>query len=615
VTAPGSANRPPLPPLPPLPPRSASTSAVVMSSPPTTRTPVGGPPSRPLPPTPVDMSTPSPARPMTAPQSRPPPLGSIGKMNGTNGNGMLTPPRTTISHHTRAHSHGSALISTASLTNSSRTRRAHRDEVLNSLLDGAEDSGEDFRRERARERAARNRAMAKAKLRFERVRHEQTVKAAEGARRWRQGDSAGAHEFHTPNSSSRAAQQHLFQSEYQEPHSAPIEITRGRPRSQSESVLSMNHINNNNHHNTTTTNGGNGSNGSRTREVNNELPSESISSSEDDQQFEANLQSFDASHVLASTSGTQHQPQHPGVSPMDSLVHSTSDDDDDDGEPEPSGVAATAVPHVIPQTTTSLTGVTSPVDIWSSSRRDSDDSESDIEGEGNEQQSSSSHRDKFAELRNTVINVSTNQGGSGGLGARAAEIDIDALTAPSSFAPWVGPEPPMLSNIIRDRPTPISIPSSSLAVSSSSSSSSSAVAAATRRAMPSFGFSDPSLSAKPVIPIGRTDAVVAALTARLGPSPSSIDPTHNRTGGAIQVGGRMVLANSALARARTRPRCAEWTCARQETGTETFLRCGRCLAVTYCSSTCQKSHWKQHKPNCTPPQNDDTAAAASTVTA
>ena len=36
-----------------------------------------------------------------------------------------------------------------------------------------------------------------------------------------------------------------------------------------------------------------------------------------------------------------------------------------------------------------------------------------------------------------------------------------------------------------------------------------------------------------------------------------------------------------------------------ETPTVTHKRCINCLTVRYCSRTCQKTHWKVHKPNCT----------------
>lgn len=30
-------------------------------------------------------------------------------------------------------------------------------------------------------------------------------------------------------------------------------------------------------------------------------------------------------------------------------------------------------------------------------------------------------------------------------------------------------------------------------------------------------------------------------------------------------------------------------------------RCTRCLAVSYCTTNCQKSHWRSHKPDCGTP--------------
>lgn len=33
-------------------------------------------------------------------------------------------------------------------------------------------------------------------------------------------------------------------------------------------------------------------------------------------------------------------------------------------------------------------------------------------------------------------------------------------------------------------------------------------------------------------------------------------------------------------------------------GKEGNKRCSRCKSVVYCSSDCQKAHWKQHKGEC-----------------
>jgi hypothetical protein len=35
-------------------------------------------------------------------------------------------------------------------------------------------------------------------------------------------------------------------------------------------------------------------------------------------------------------------------------------------------------------------------------------------------------------------------------------------------------------------------------------------------------------------------------------------------------------------------------------GLSKFDYCGRCRGVGYCSTTCQKAHWKAHKKVCTP---------------
>ena len=41
-------------------------------------------------------------------------------------------------------------------------------------------------------------------------------------------------------------------------------------------------------------------------------------------------------------------------------------------------------------------------------------------------------------------------------------------------------------------------------------------------------------------------------------------------------------------------------CQKMPAGEKDFQTCGRCRIVRYCSSSCQKSHWTQHKPNCQP---------------
>ena len=44
--------------------------------------------------------------------------------------------------------------------------------------------------------------------------------------------------------------------------------------------------------------------------------------------------------------------------------------------------------------------------------------------------------------------------------------------------------------------------------------------------------------------------------------------------------------------------------------TKKLKKCARCTIVYYCSTECQKSHWKTHKPNCLPQNNN--ASAGST---
>jgi MYND finger len=44
--------------------------------------------------------------------------------------------------------------------------------------------------------------------------------------------------------------------------------------------------------------------------------------------------------------------------------------------------------------------------------------------------------------------------------------------------------------------------------------------------------------------------------------------------------------------------CANLSCTKHETKCKEFYRCSRCKRVSYCSSTCQRQHWKKHKKNC-----------------
>lgn len=58
---------------------------------------------------------------------------------------------------------------------------------------------------------------------------------------------------------------------------------------------------------------------------------------------------------------------------------------------------------------------------------------------------------------------------------------------------------------------------------------------------------------------------------------------------------------SDAARAREKQACASSTCNAREDHPGTYKRCACCRAVFYCSSTCQKAHWKAgHKRECVP---------------
>mmetsp|Transcript_7910 Transcript_7910/g.11908 ORF Transcript_7910/g.11908 Transcript_7910/m.11908 type:complete len:464 (+) Transcript_7910:45-1436(+) len=45
-------------------------------------------------------------------------------------------------------------------------------------------------------------------------------------------------------------------------------------------------------------------------------------------------------------------------------------------------------------------------------------------------------------------------------------------------------------------------------------------------------------------------------------------------------------------------RCANPECRKLETKKNQFRKCGSCRRVVYCSTACQKNHWKQHKAGC-----------------
>ena len=47
-------------------------------------------------------------------------------------------------------------------------------------------------------------------------------------------------------------------------------------------------------------------------------------------------------------------------------------------------------------------------------------------------------------------------------------------------------------------------------------------------------------------------------------------------------------------------KCRNITC---DMKAEKMKRCGGCKHAFYCSRTCQKQHWKKHKPNCIPPES------------
>jgi hypothetical protein len=44
--------------------------------------------------------------------------------------------------------------------------------------------------------------------------------------------------------------------------------------------------------------------------------------------------------------------------------------------------------------------------------------------------------------------------------------------------------------------------------------------------------------------------------------------------------------------------CANLSCTNFETKCKEFARCSRCKRVSYCSTTCQRQHWKEHKKKC-----------------
>jgi hypothetical protein len=48
--------------------------------------------------------------------------------------------------------------------------------------------------------------------------------------------------------------------------------------------------------------------------------------------------------------------------------------------------------------------------------------------------------------------------------------------------------------------------------------------------------------------------------------------------------------------------CENPVCSFVESGVTKFPKCGRCGKVSYCSSSCQKCHWKVHKLSCLPKQ-------------
>ncbi|KAK3238482.1 hypothetical protein CYMTET_51509, partial [Cymbomonas tetramitiformis] len=49
-------------------------------------------------------------------------------------------------------------------------------------------------------------------------------------------------------------------------------------------------------------------------------------------------------------------------------------------------------------------------------------------------------------------------------------------------------------------------------------------------------------------------------------------------------------------------RCSNANCLAREREGKKFLRCGRCKMEFYCSTHCQKTHWRdEHKAKCTPP--------------
>ena len=63
---------------------------------------------------------------------------------------------------------------------------------------------------------------------------------------------------------------------------------------------------------------------------------------------------------------------------------------------------------------------------------------------------------------------------------------------------------------------------------------------------------------------------------------------------------------SAAARDAGNQRCASLACSAREDFPGGFKRCGRCLAVVYCSPACQKAHWKAgHKRECVAPADAD----------
>ena len=49
---------------------------------------------------------------------------------------------------------------------------------------------------------------------------------------------------------------------------------------------------------------------------------------------------------------------------------------------------------------------------------------------------------------------------------------------------------------------------------------------------------------------------------------------------------------------RWEPPLREPECAFCHSKTENLKRCSGCKRVFYCSKTCQKNHWKEHKPEC-----------------